>query len=309
MIIQRHAGIGKRRIQSFLSFRSIQERAFPNDHHIGDDSKRPYILFFAEVTFTAEDFWASIVQGSTERIPATLFNQPRTSKVDKQASAAWAENHVLVLDVSMDDSLGMKEVEGIGYLTKVCPNHVWRETIWVTFYKFEEIGWGSRFHVDRGDAWHNKVIVVDIFKKVEQRADIGMALDLGAFYPVVVGVFGSRFQKSSGVPWPANRKRVRRRGDGRHYVNFYGYRSVLGVSLPAVRKDTRLDDLFDDYGRTAWTVELHLPGTFHEAIRTPADLPFDYEFRDASFGEESIGLAVGVGGPNASDTEEACSTV
>ena len=143
----------------------------------------------------------------------------------------------------------MKKVEGISYLAKVCPNHVWRETIWVTFYEFEEIGWGSRFHVNRGDARHNKIIVVDIFKKVEQRADVRVALDLGAFYPVVVGILGSRFQKSSGIPWPANRKRMRGGGDGRHYVNFYGYRSVLGVSLPAVRKDTRLDDLFDDYGR------------------------------------------------------------
>ena len=76
------------------------------------------------------------------------------------------------------DSLGMKEVEGIGYLTKVCPDHVWRETIWVTFYEFEEIGWGRWFHVDWGNAWHDEVIVVDIFKKVEQWANIGVALDL-----------------------------------------------------------------------------------------------------------------------------------
>ena len=62
-------------------------------------------------------------------------------------------------------------------------------------------------------------------------------------------IFGSRFQKSSGIPWSASWECVRRRRDGRHYENFYGYRSVLGVSLPAVRKDTRLDDLFDNHGR------------------------------------------------------------
>ena len=76
------------------------------------------------------------------------------------------------------DSLGMEEVESIGYLAKVRPNHVWRETIWVTFYEFEEIGWRSWFHVDWGDAWHDKVIVVNIFEKVKQRANVGMALDL-----------------------------------------------------------------------------------------------------------------------------------
>lgn len=36
---------------------------------------------------------------STECIPAILFDQSRTSKVNKQTSASWAENHVLVLDV------------------------------------------------------------------------------------------------------------------------------------------------------------------------------------------------------------------
>jgi hypothetical protein len=43
---------------------------------------------------------------------------------------------------------------------------VWRETIGVSFNEFEEIGWGSWFQVDRGDAWHNEVIIVDIFEKV-----------------------------------------------------------------------------------------------------------------------------------------------
>lgn len=193
----------------------------------------------------------------------------------------------------------MKEVEGIGYLTKVCPNHVWGKTLRVTFYEFEEIGWGSWFHVDRGNAWHNEVVIIDIFEKVEQRADIGVAFDLGALYPVVVRVLDSGFQKSGGVPRPANWERKRCRGDGRHYVNFYGYRSVLGMPLPAVRKDTRLDDLFDDYGRlrlsgpdvnfSPWrfhekkaysrcTVELHLPSTFHEAVCAPADFSLDYEF-------------------------------
>ena len=83
---------------------------------------------------------------------------------------------------------------------------MWRETVWVTFYEFEEIRWGSRFNVNRRDAWHDKVIIVDIFEKVEQRAYVGVALDPGALYPVVVGVFGSRFHKSSGVPWPASRE-------------------------------------------------------------------------------------------------------
>jgi len=83
---------------------------------------------------------------------------------------------------------------------------VWRETVWVTFYEFEEIRWGSRFNVDWCDAWHNKIVIVDILKKVEQRAHVGVALDLGALYPVVVRVLGSRFQKPSGVPWPASRE-------------------------------------------------------------------------------------------------------
>ena len=65
------------------------------------------------------------------------------------------------------DSLGMKEVESIGYLTKVGPNHVWRETIRETFHELEEIGWGSWFYVDWGDTWHDEVVVVDIFEKVE----------------------------------------------------------------------------------------------------------------------------------------------
>ena len=83
---------------------------------------------------------------------------------------------------------------------------MWRETVWVTFYEFEEIRWGSRFNVDWCDAWHNKIVIVDILKKVEQRAHVGVALDLGALYPVVVRVLGSRFQKPSGVPWPASRE-------------------------------------------------------------------------------------------------------
>ena len=72
----------------------------------------------------------------------------------------------------------MKEIEGVGNLTEIGPDHMWRETIWVSFYEFEEIGWRSWFHVDRGDAWHNKVIVVDVFKKVEQWAHIGVSFDL-----------------------------------------------------------------------------------------------------------------------------------
>jgi len=76
-----------------------------------------------------------------------------------------------------------------------------------------------------------------------------MTLDLRTLYPVVMGVLGSRFQKSGGVPGPASWEGVRRCGDGRHYVNFYGYCSVFWVPLPAVRKNARFDDLFDDYGR------------------------------------------------------------
>ena len=72
----------------------------------------------------------------------------------------------------------MKEVECIGYLTKIGPHHRWGKAIWVTFYEFEEIGGRSRFHVDWGDAWHNKVIVVDIFEKVEQRANVRVTLDM-----------------------------------------------------------------------------------------------------------------------------------
>lgn len=147
------------------------------------------------------------------------------------------------------DPLRMKEVEGISYLTKIGSDHVWREPIWVTLYEFKEIGWGSRLHVGWGDAWHDEVIVIDIFEKVKQRANVGVAFDLRTLHPVVVGIFGSVFQKPSGVPWPARWERVRGRRDGRHYVNFYGYRPVLGVSLPAVRKNTGLDDLFDDHGR------------------------------------------------------------
>ena len=56
-------------------------------------------------------------------------------------------------------------------------------------------------------------------------------------------------------------------------------------------------------------VKLHLPSTFHETIRTPADFALDYEFGDASFGEEGIGLAVWSGGSNTGHAEEACSTV
>ena len=72
----------------------------------------------------------------------------------------------------------MKEIEGIGNLTKVGPDHMWRETIWVSFYEFEEIGWGGWYHVDGGNARHNKVIVVDIFEKVEQRAYVGVSFNL-----------------------------------------------------------------------------------------------------------------------------------
>ena len=61
-------------------------------------------------------------------------------------------------------------------------------------------------------------------------------------------IFGSGFQKSSGVPWTSSWECVRCRRDGRHYVYFYGYCSVLGMSLPAVGEDSRLDHLFDDYG-------------------------------------------------------------
>jgi len=60
----------------------------------------------------------------------------------------------------------MKEIEGVSNLTEVGPDHVWRETIRVSFNEFEEIRWGSWFHVDWGDAWHNEVIIVDIFEKV-----------------------------------------------------------------------------------------------------------------------------------------------
>jgi hypothetical protein len=134
---------------------------------------------------------------STERVPTPFFDQPRAPKVNEQTTAAWAKDHVLILDISVywnrkhrqlrgwvanrkrhTDPLGMEEVECVSNLAKIGPDHVWRETIWVSFYEFEEIGWGSWFYVDRGDAWHNKVIVVNVFKKVEQRANIGVALDL-----------------------------------------------------------------------------------------------------------------------------------
>lgn len=80
----------------------------------------------------------------------------------------------------LTDSLGMEEVEGIGYLTKIRPDHVWREAIGIAFYELEEIGWGSWVHVDWGNAWHDKIIVVDVFKKVGQWANVGVAFDLRA---------------------------------------------------------------------------------------------------------------------------------
>ena len=143
----------------------------------------------------------------------------------------------------------MKEVKGIGNLTEIRPDHMRRKAIWVSFYEFEEIGWRSWFHVDWGNAWHDEVIIVDIFKKVEQRAYIGVPFDLRTLQPIVVRVLGSRFQKSRGVPRSASWKRIRGRRDGRHYVNFDWYRAVLRMPFPAVRKDTRLDHLFYDYGR------------------------------------------------------------
>lgn len=143
----------------------------------------------------------------------------------------------------------MEEVEGVGNLTEIRPDHMWGEAIWVSFYKLEEIRRRSRFHIDRGNAWHYKVIVVDVFKKVEQWAYIGVPFDLRTLDPIVVRVFGSRFQKSSGVPWPTSWKSVRGRRDGGHYEDFYGYRAVLWMSLPAVGQDTRFDYLFYDYGR------------------------------------------------------------
>ena len=89
-----------------------------------------------------------------------------------------SEGDLVVNEKGRTNSLGMKKVEAIGYLTEIGPNHVRGETVWVTFYEFEEIGWGGRFHVDWGNTWHDKVIIVDVFEKVEQWADVGVALDL-----------------------------------------------------------------------------------------------------------------------------------
>lgn len=81
------------------------------------------------------------------------------------------------------------------------------------------------------------------------------------------------------------------------------------MSLPAVREDTGLDNLFYDHGGSACTVDLHLSGTFHEAIRTPADFPLDHKLGNAPLSEEGIGLAAWCGSPHTSNAEETGGTV
>ena len=130
-----------------------------------------------------------------------------------------------------------------------------------------------------------------------------------------MGVVGPRFQKPGGVPRSAARERVRCRGDGRHHVNFYGYRSELGVPFPAVRKNADLDDLFDDHGRLrlyrsvfdAWKDEdkltPHVPSScisLARFTRPYAPLPIS---RSTTYSEilrsvrKGLGSLLGVGAP------------
>jgi len=130
-----------------------------------------------------------------------------------------------------------------------------------------------------------------------------------------VGIVGSGLQKSSGIPRPATWEGVGCRGYGRHYVNFYGYRSELGVPLPAVRENTNLDDLFYDHGglgshgsnfgtrRSVTKLTPHVPSScisLARFTRPYAPLPISRSTTNSEIllsARKGLGSALGVGAP------------
>ena len=84
-----------------------------------------------------------------------------------------------------------------------------------------------------------------VFKEVEKRADIWMAANYFTFHPVLLN---AKFV-AEGIPGTSRWQDIVCSRDCRHNVDLYGYRAKLWMSLPAVSKNARLDDLLYDERR------------------------------------------------------------
>jgi hypothetical protein len=52
------------------------------------------------------------------------------------------------------------------------------------------------------------------------------------------------------------------------------------MPFPAIGKNTRLDDLFDDEGRPKASICVILPSAFDKAVGTPTNFAFNKEIRN-----------------------------
>jgi hypothetical protein len=96
-----------------------REWGFSNKKNIPNDSQGIDVLFFAGIVVASDDFGRGIVHRSRECIP--FFARPPVgcgTEIDQLASTLSVENDVLVLDIPVDNPIGVQESDRIGELTK-----------------------------------------------------------------------------------------------------------------------------------------------------------------------------------------------
>ena len=91
-----------------------------------------------------------------------------------------------------------------------------------------------------------------VLEEVEKRADVWVATDHLTLHPVVVG--GQLVAKR--VPGTWWWQDVVGGGYSRHDVDLYRNRTKLWMSLPAVSKNARLDNLLYDEGRLRYVASM-----------------------------------------------------
>jgi hypothetical protein len=146
----------------------------------------------------------------------------------------------------------VEECQRIGYLAKIGSDHRRRQALREALNEVEEIRWWRRL-VRNGlgrRGGHDHVVVLVVLEEIEHRADVRVALDNLALNPVVRrGSLLSLAGVPGRIPRPLRWENVRSRRDGVHDVDFNGDRPVLGMALPAISKNARLDDLLDNEWR------------------------------------------------------------
>ena len=84
-----------------------------------------------------------------------------------------------------------------------------------------------------------------VLEEIEQRADVRVTAHHFPFYPVVVNIILAS-KRVPGTWWRQDIVRGRYR---RHNVDLYRNGAKLGMSLPAICQNARLDDLLNDEWR------------------------------------------------------------